>query len=221
VSIRVRKRRALHNLLGLLALSAGALLLGLLGGITAGVTVWLAAVAGALWGLLHWRRLRARIQRRGDAHAPNRVFVRFLSTFETVLTTAAWSLPLLAASIGLLALLAALDRLSGGGLLLLSGAFGITASTVAATLLWRHEGTYGAVYYQYATEHWGGGESLLFQTGTVIRALTPEGMVRIEGSLWQARSTDGRHVAEGAAVEVVDRDGLCLLVTQTSDTDTA
>lgn len=219
MSIRVRKRRALHNLLGLLALSAGALLLGLLGG-TAGATVWLAAIAGAFWGVLHWRRLRARIQRRGDAHAPNRVFVRFLSTFEAVLTTAAWSLPLLAVVVGLLALLAALDRLGGGGLLLISGAFGLTASTVAATLLWRHEGTHGAVYYQYATEHWGGGESLLFQTGTVIRPLTPEGMVRVEGSMWRARSTDGRHLSEGTFVEIVDREGLCLLVTQASETDT-
>lgn len=211
MSIRVRKRRALHNLLGLLVVSAGALLLGLLGG-AGGASIGLAAAAGALWGLLHWRRLHARIRRAGDPHAPNRVFVRFLSVFEAVLTAAAWSLPLLAVVVGLFALLVALDRLSSGWLLAVAGAFGVAASAASAALLHRHERIHGAVYYQYATEHWGGGEALLFQPGIVVRTLAPEGMVRVEGSLWRARSLDGARIPEGAAIEVVDRDGLCLLV---------
>lgn len=218
MSIRVRKRRALHNLLGLLALSAVALVLGLLGDATA-ATIGLAAGAGMFWGLLHWRQLRARIRRAGDPHAPNRVFVRFLSLFEAVLTATAWSLPLLAVVIGLFALLATLDQLAGGWLLAVAGAFGVAATSVSAALLRRHERTHGTIYYQYATEHWGGGESLLLQHGTVVRALAPEGMVRLEGSLWQARSSDGRHFAEGAAVEVIDRDGLCLLVAPAADAD--
>ncbi|WP_052367657.1 NfeD family protein [Algiphilus aromaticivorans] len=218
MSIRVRKRRALHNLLGLLAVSAGALLIGLLSD-AGGATIGLSASAGGLWGLLHWRQLRARIRRAGDPHAPNRVFVRFLSIFEAVFTAAAWSLPLLAVVVGLLALLATLDRLAGGWGLAVAGAFGVAAAGVSAAMLRRHERSHGAVYYQYATEHWGGGESLLFQHGTVVRALAPEGMVRVEGSLWRARSSDGRHFAEGAVVEVIDRDGLCLLVAPAADAD--
>lgn len=212
MSIRVPKRRALHNLLGLLAVSTCALLIGLLGDAVDVTTVGLALAAGALCGLLHWRRLRARIRRAGDSHAPNRVFVRFLSLFEAVLTAAAWSLPLLAVVVGLFALFATLDRLGGGWLLAHAGAFGLAASGLSAALLRRHERSHGAVYYQYATEHWGGGESLLYQPGTVVRALAPEGMVRVEGSLWRARSMNGEHILDGVAIEVVNRDGLCLLV---------
>ncbi len=47
--------------------------------------------------------------------------------------------------------------------------------------------------------------------GTVVRALRPEGMVKIEGELWNARSVTGR-IEAGCNVAVVSQEGLKLLV---------
>lgn len=220
MTIRVAKRRVRRNLLIWLALSIAALLLGSPG--VAGPWMPLAAaLAGWAYGSLHWRRLRTRIARSGDAVAPNRVFVRFLSVGEALLTAAAWSLPLLAFVALLGTALTAANAALGGLLLASFGAFGTTASLTAGAALVRYERRQGPLYYQYASEFWGGGESLLFCRGVALEALAPEGWVRVEGERWRARSADGRALPAGSSVEVVDRDGFCLLVTAPFDDGTA
>lgn len=47
--------------------------------------------------------------------------------------------------------------------------------------------------------------------GVVVRSLHPEGMVKIEGELWTARSVTGR-IEAGSRVAVVSQEGLKLVV---------
>jgi membrane-bound ClpP family serine protease len=47
--------------------------------------------------------------------------------------------------------------------------------------------------------------------GEVVRSLDPEGMVRIKGELWKAKSA-GRKIETGAIVTVVGQKGLKLIV---------
>ena len=55
-----------------------------------------------------------------------------------------------------------------------------------------------------------GAETLVGRTGVVVRALAPQGQVRLDGELWEARST--RELAPGATVVVTGLDGLVLEV---------
>ncbi|MFH0942061.1 MAG: NfeD family protein [Chloroflexota bacterium] len=48
--------------------------------------------------------------------------------------------------------------------------------------------------------------------GEVVRKLSPRGLVKIRGELWQATS-EGEEVAVGESVTVVKQDGLALIVT--------
>lgn len=50
------------------------------------------------------------------------------------------------------------------------------------------------------------------ETGTVARALTPRGVVRIANDTWSAASADGGVIERGAAVRVVAMEGLTLIV---------
>jgi membrane-bound serine protease (ClpP class) len=56
-----------------------------------------------------------------------------------------------------------------------------------------------------------GAESLVGRTAVTITACAPDGQVRMSGEQWTARSVGGP-IAAGAAVEVVGRDGLIVLV---------
>ena len=47
--------------------------------------------------------------------------------------------------------------------------------------------------------------------GTVIDALTPEGSIKVRGEYWKATSVDS-HIESGERVEVVDVEGLMLMV---------
>ena len=49
------------------------------------------------------------------------------------------------------------------------------------------------------------------ETGTAITAISPHGLVRIRAELWQARADE--QISAGAAVRVLDIEGLTLLVT--------
>ncbi len=55
-----------------------------------------------------------------------------------------------------------------------------------------------------------GAETLIGALGVATSALRPEGMVRVQGELWSARSDYG--VDPGEEVRVVERDGLVLTV---------
>jgi membrane protein implicated in regulation of membrane protease activity len=55
-----------------------------------------------------------------------------------------------------------------------------------------------------------GAQTMIGQQGTVVWACRPEGQVRISGEIWAARCDEGAD--PGAAVRVVDRRGLTLVV---------
>ena len=48
--------------------------------------------------------------------------------------------------------------------------------------------------------------------GKVVEPLTPNGVIRIKGELWDARSIGRRRIKTGEEVTVVSQDGLRLLV---------
>lgn len=54
-------------------------------------------------------------------------------------------------------------------------------------------------------------ESMVGLRGTVANRLSPCGMVRVRGELWQACSLDGA-IAKGEGVDVVSQEGLSLEV---------
>jgi membrane-bound serine protease (ClpP class) len=57
----------------------------------------------------------------------------------------------------------------------------------------------------------GGLSSMLGMRGEVVKRLDPEGMVRIKGELWKAKSA-GRKIETGEVVTVVGQEGLELIV---------
>jgi membrane-bound serine protease (ClpP class) len=57
----------------------------------------------------------------------------------------------------------------------------------------------------------GGLSSMLGTRGEVVKRLDPEGMVRIRGETWKAKSA-GRKIEKGAEVTVVGQKGLKLIV---------
>jgi membrane-bound serine protease (ClpP class) len=57
----------------------------------------------------------------------------------------------------------------------------------------------------------GGLSDMLGTRGEVVRSLDPEGMVRIKGELWKAKSA-GRKINTGEEVTVVGQKGLKLIV---------
>lgn len=63
-----------------------------------------------------------------------------------------------------------------------------------------------------------GPAAMLGSEGKVASSLVPEGMVRIKGELWQAKSTSGR-MDTGEKVIVVGQDGLKLTVRRRSPND--
>ncbi len=54
-------------------------------------------------------------------------------------------------------------------------------------------------------------ESIVGGRGRVVKTLEPEGLIRIGGELWQAKS-DGMQIAAGDEVIVVGKDGSRLIV---------
>ena len=55
--------------------------------------------------------------------------------------------------------------------------------------------------------------------GEVIEKLDPEGEVKVRGELWKAKSHDGVDIEPGEDIEVVDREGLTLIVKRFIQTD--
>ena len=54
-------------------------------------------------------------------------------------------------------------------------------------------------------------ETMIGSKGEVVKTLAPEGLVRIKGELWAAKST-GRRIDTGEEIIVVGQDGLKLTV---------
>ncbi|CAB49572.1 NfeD family protein [Pyrococcus abyssi] len=57
-----------------------------------------------------------------------------------------------------------------------------------------------------------GREEMIGLTGTVVEELNPEGMVKVRGELWRARSKFGEKIEKGERIKVVDIEGLTLIV---------
>lgn len=57
-----------------------------------------------------------------------------------------------------------------------------------------------------------GREEMMGMKGKVIQTLEPEGMIRIRGELWKAKSKNGEKIPAGEEVEVVGVEGLMLIV---------
>jgi membrane protein implicated in regulation of membrane protease activity len=64
----------------------------------------------------------------------------------------------------------------------------------------------------------GGLSTMIGSEARVVKSLAPEGMVRIKGELWEARSIYGE-IGIGEAVSVVGQDGLKLIVRKSSPGD--
>ncbi|AFN04315.1 nodulation protein NfeD [Pyrococcus furiosus DSM 3638] len=57
-----------------------------------------------------------------------------------------------------------------------------------------------------------GKEEMIGSEGTVVEELNPEGMIKVRGELWKARSKDGEKIEKGEKVKVVGMEGLTLIV---------
>ena len=57
-----------------------------------------------------------------------------------------------------------------------------------------------------------GKEEMIGLTGVVVEDLNPEGMVKVRGELWRAKSKFGKPIEKGRKVRVVDMEGLTLIV---------
>ncbi|ADJ27816.1 NfeD family protein [Nitrosococcus watsonii] len=167
---------------------------------------------GAIYGGLYWRYLFYRIARKGRRFARNRIFVHYLSLFELLLAAATWSLYLLLALALLLLAAVLLDLFSGHGWSILIGSFGMAATLALGSGIIRYEQRHGALYYQYDSRSWLGGEGLLYQEGRAIQPLTPKGKIIINGELWHAVALNGDPIEAGKKVEVIARKGLTLYV---------
>jgi membrane-bound ClpP family serine protease len=53
--------------------------------------------------------------------------------------------------------------------------------------------------------------SVVNDTGKVVKPLTPDGVIKIKGELWEAKSAGG-HIEVGEVVMVVEQDGLKVTV---------
>lgn len=172
----------------------------------------LGVAVGAMYGLLHWRQLRPKVTRRDRRFARNKILVQYLSIAEVAVAAVAYNhylaIPLV------LAILAAvlLGYFSVHWWTVLLGSFGLGGAITLGTCILREEREIGPIYYQYDNKHWQGAEGMLYKVGSVVQRLTPQGMVRVNGELWNAVSMSGEEIEAGEKVEVLRLDGLTLHV---------
>ncbi len=55
-------------------------------------------------------------------------------------------------------------------------------------------------------------------SGVVMDTLSPEGLVKVQGEIWRARSEDGQEIIEDTPVKILDRDGFLLIVAPKNQT---
>jgi membrane-bound ClpP family serine protease len=162
--------------------------------------------------MLQWRRLRRRIARRHCRYERNKIFVHHLHGAEMLITTLMYN-PYLGIPVGALIILAFFTpRLASWGMIAAGGAGLAWAGVLTWTVL-VYERRHGALYYQYDSDTWGGAEGMLYQHGTVVDCLAPDGKVKMAGGvLWNAVSISGETIAVGEVVEVIALRGLTLYV---------
>ncbi|HXH09298.1 MAG TPA: NfeD family protein [Alphaproteobacteria bacterium] len=167
---------------------------------------------GGLYGFYHWRRLSGSIARRDRRYARNRIFVHYLDAAEFLLNAVAYHY-LLAVLVGaVLAAVVVLSVLSGGWWAVLIGSVGLGRGLVLIGYTLRYERRHGPLYYQYDSRMWSGAEGMLYRDATVVKPLTPEGKVDLQGELWNAVSISGEPIDAGERVEVIAVERLTLYV---------
>lgn len=213
----VKQVRVLHNVLSLFALCALVLWL-----VSARVSehrdaLGLGMVAGLIYGLLRWWRLRRSIARRDRRYERNKIFVHYLNGFEILMAALTHNV-YLAIPLGLVLLAAVLlATLSVHWWTILAASFGLTGMGVLAVCIVRYERHHGRLHYQYNSDTWSGAEGLLYKVGTVIQPLTPTGKVMIDGVLWNAISLSGEVIDAEKCIEVISVERLTLYVDRLPD----
>ena len=76
--------------------------------------------------------------------------------------------------------------------------------------------THKVIIPSFHKEQVTGSEGMIGLIGTVIEPLTPEGIVRVEGESWKAKSV-GDDIAVDEEVEILGLDGLTLKVSRKGD----
>ncbi len=56
-------------------------------------------------------------------------------------------------------------------------------------------------------------------TGVVMERLSPEGLVKVQGEIWRARSNEGQEIKEQTTVRIMDRQGFQLIVIEENQSD--
>jgi membrane-bound serine protease (ClpP class) len=84
----------------------------------------------------------------------------------------------------------------------------IVLLVIAAIATWM---LYAALRAQYAKVKTGK-EALIGAKGTAVTDLNPKGEIRVLGEFWQATAAKGTSISNGQTVEVVDMDGMFLVV---------
>ena len=180
-----------------------------------GIVFW-ATLSGVVYGQFHWSWLKRRIRREDRRFERNKVFVRFISPLELALFAAASSDYILFGIVvfGFFGLI--FDWILGYWMSVFVGCFGLCASVVLGLQVLVYELRKGPLFYQYDSRDWSGAEGLLYQQGKVVKALTPNGKVMVNGEIWNAVSLSGEFMDLGTLVEVISREGLTLNVDKVS-----
>jgi membrane protein implicated in regulation of membrane protease activity len=175
------------------------------GPVTETSTGLVAAAAGYALGLLHWRRIRSRIDRR------NFVILYTADGLAYLLLVTLFLLKY----VGLARVAGLLWRNSPVFEAVLVGLAALTAGyNLALYLRCRaHESAHGPLatksFYSRSVT---GAEGMIGLGGRVARACRPEGTVEVHGEIWNAVSADGKPLRTGETVRVVDLEGLLLVV---------
>ena len=96
-----------------------------------------------------------------------------------------------------------------------------TSALIGVMAAWAIFGTWLFMFTTRALEKQtpAGRPSMVGSVGTVTARLAPEGMVRIKGELWSARSTEG-YIDTGEDIVVTGEKRLKLLVRKAGDSET-
>ena len=154
-------------------------------------------LGGGIYALIYWKWLFRQIRRKDKRYEKNRIFVQFISIFEFLLTVAASGHYLLMGLVVVILIAAIFDFMTGHWWAVLGSAFGVISSAVLTVLALWYEKAHGALYYQYDSRLWLGGEGMLYQVGNVQEPLTPVGLINLNGELWKAISMSEESIGEG------------------------
>ncbi len=170
------------------------------------------SIIGFAIGTLHtWKALRS-VSRKHRRFEPNKIFVKYLSFAEIVLSGIAYNIYLAVPVLIISIIIIVFGYYTNHWSTLFLCSIGLTGSIISGAMVIREETKIGPIHYQYDNTAWQGSEGMLYKTGKVVSPLTPRGTVTVRGELWNAVSASRETIAEGEPVEVISIDGLTLFV---------